>query len=177
MRKLILIIIIINLTNHGFAQFKLNEWIDQIKFEVPDTNNWIQISKFPAQKFLKGSIKFKHKPIVDSLGRPIEPVIALLYENSPDTIDLIVYSINTLANKPFKLNYKFLGGYPEYSSEKISVVYEGKYINSGEKHRLNIGYILHNDIVIEIICDATDGVYNEVEKEFKEFIKSVRLED
>ena len=163
------------MTKIGFSQFKLNEWVDEIKYAIPDTNNWTQSSKFPAIPLMQGVVKFKHKPILDLLKIPVEPVIALLYQERPDSVDLIWYSANALGNKPYRLDYTLLGGYPDYSSEKSSIFFKGQYFRSGTKHNILIGYILHNDLLIEVICDSTELVYKEVESDFFKFIKSVHV--
>ncbi len=175
-KKIILYFFLILITKIGFSQFKLNEWVDEIKYTAPDTNNWIQGSKFPAIPLLKGEVQFIHKPILDPLKRTVKPIIALLYEESPDSVDLIWYSANAIGSKPYRLNYTPIGGYPDYSSEKSSIFFKGSYFRSGIEHTILIGYILHNDILIEVICDSTDLVYKEVESDFFKFIKSVYVE-
>jgi hypothetical protein len=174
-KKIILYFFLILLTKIGFSQFKLNEWVDEIKYTAPDTSNWVQGSKFPAIPLMQGVVQFKHKPILDLLKTPVEPVIALLYKEKSDSVDLIWYSANELNSKPYRLDYTLLGGWPDYSSEKSSVFFKGNYYRSGIKHTILIGYIIHNDLLIEVICDSTDLVYKEVESDFFKFIKSVHV--
>tara|TARA_B100000809_G_C14872649_1_gene436127 strand:+ start:70 stop:603 length:534 start_codon:yes stop_codon:yes gene_type:complete len=175
-KQISLYFFLILLTKTGFSQFKLNEWVDEIKYTIPDTNDWVQVSKYPAIPLMNGEVQFIHTPILDPLQRPVEPIIALLYQERPDSIDLIMYSANAIGSKPYRLNYTPFPGYPDYSIEKSSIFFKGNYYRSGIKHTIIIGYIIHNDLLIELICDSTDLVYKEVESDFLKFIKSVHVQ-
>jgi hypothetical protein len=124
---------------------------------------------------MKGVLMFKHKPIIDSKGRPVEPVIALVYEKTQEK-DVIAYSINALGQKPFKLKYELLGGYPDFSTSKYSVVFNVTYMREDIEHKIMLGYIVHNDIGIEIIGDSTEELYSQVENDIRKFLKSVNNE-
>ena len=126
---------------------------------------------------LKGAMIFKHKPINDSQNRPVEPIIVLVYEKVDEKIDVIEYSVSVLAEKPYKINRELLGGYPNSSSDKHSVVFKGNYEREGVKHRAILGYLLYNSIGIEIIGDATDEVFPKIESDIMIFLRSVKIND
>jgi hypothetical protein len=87
------------------------------------------------------------------------------------------YSASILEDKPFTIERTLLGGYPQYSNDKHSVVFKGTYLREGVKHVVILGYIFHNDVGIEIIGDATLSVFNLVENDINQFVKSVYLKD
>ena len=161
----------------SYSQTSISAFGSKIVFVKPDSSVWHLIQDSRPSEGSKGVTMFKHAPIKDSLGRPVEPVIALVYENIPDTIDVIEYSVGVLGSKPYSIRRDLLGGYPEYSSDKHSVVFKGDYSRSGVKHKVMLGYIFFKHIGIELIGDATDGVYDKVESDIQKFIKSVAIKN
>ena len=76
--------------------------------------------------------------------------------------------------RQFQINTT-LGGFPDFSSDKHSVVFKGNYVRENTEHKILLGYILYNKIGIEIICDATDETFSKVESDFNKIIKSLRI--
>jgi hypothetical protein len=157
------------------VQYRINEFIPKIRFKTLDSSEWILTTDELPTNNSRGVLMFKHNSIIDSFGRPVEPVIAILYENIKDSIDVIEYSIGLLGQKPFKIKHELLGGYPELSSDKYSIVFRGEYLRENVKHLVMIGYILSGNIGIEIIGDATEEIYPKVESDLKDFLKSVNI--
>jgi hypothetical protein len=171
------LIITFYLTFFSINGFSQNQLSSKIVFVKPDTTAWKLINDDFLKEKMRGALVFKHKPIIDSKGRQIEPIIALVYESVNEKIDVIEYSINVLANKPYKINRNLLGGFPDFSSDKHSVVFKGDYIREGVKHEVYLGYILFNKIGIEIIGDGTEDIFSKVEIDIKKFVKSVYIKD
>jgi len=157
------------------SQYKINEFNSKINFNTLDSVDWVLTSNQLPSSNSRGVLMFKHIPIIDSLERPIEPVIAILYESIIDSIDVIEYSISLLGQKPYKLKYELLGGYPDYSSDKYSVIFKGEYLREDVKHLVLLGYILSENIGIEIIGDATEEIFPKVESDINYFLKSVNI--
>jgi hypothetical protein len=174
-RKIYLLVLFILIGLTGYCQYGINRFSAKIKFDNPDKINWNLVSDDMPADNAKGRLVFKHKPIKDSKNRPVEPLIAILYEKVTEDIDVIQYSAGILGEKPFKIDKKLLGGFPDFSSDKHSVVFRGNYIRENVGHKILLGYILCNKIGLEIICDATDETFSKVESDFNKIIKSLRI--
>ena len=166
------LVVTINIT---VAQKSIEVSGKRINYQNPNSAEWLLVQEAKPKPGFKGVLMFKHKPILDDEKRPIEPVFAIVYEQIDEVKDAIEYSVSCLGNKPYKISHKLLGGFSEYSSDMHSVVFKGEYVNSGVKHKVLLGYIYHDSVGIEIIADATEGVYSKVEKEMMQFLKSVNL--
>jgi hypothetical protein len=177
MKPFIIISLLIFFAFTGNSQEQIIKFNPKIAFSKPDQNSWRVVSYEAPNEGNKGILMYKHLPILDSLGYSIEPVLAVLYENINEKVDVIEYSVSTLASKPYDIQRKLLGGYPAYSQDKHSVVFKGYYEREGIKHTVLLGYILYKKVGIEIIGDATSDVFNLVEKDFSIFLKSVHILD
>jgi hypothetical protein len=172
-----LFFIITCLLSKGQDSLNIKIFSELINFEILDSNRWHLISDNLPDSNNKGTLMYKHEPIKDSLNRTVEPIIAIVYELVNEKMDAIEYSVGIIGQKPFILNRKLLGGYPDYSDDPHSVVFETNYTRQGIKHNATIGYILCNNIGLEIIGDCTSDIYPKVEDEIKKFIKSVSVTD
>jgi hypothetical protein len=92
----------------GYSQYGINRFSAKIKFDNPDRINWNLVSDDMPADNAKGGLVFKHNPIIDSKNRPVEPLIAILYEKVTENIDVIQYSAGILGGKPFKIEKKLL---------------------------------------------------------------------
>ena len=162
----------------GFSQTNIYRFNPKISFDKPDTSVWIlNMDKLP-DKESKGLISYLRKPVYDSLGRSIRPMMAIVFENLKDSIDAVAYSANYwFGNNPYHVKYNLLGGYPDYSSDRFAVMFDGVYYRSGVKHKVMMGFIVRYKIGIQIICDSVDDVFLQVESDMKKFIKSVHIEE
>jgi hypothetical protein len=159
----------------AFGQKTISNVTPNIKYETLGTAWVLSQDNFNKQE-KKGTLMYKHSPILDSSYRTVEPVIGIIYQYLKDTVDAVEYSISNMGQKPYTIKYELLGGYPDYSSDKHSAIFKGEYLRDGVKHIVMLGYIVANNIGIEIIGDATSQVYGKVESDIKQFIKSVHLE-
>lgn len=146
-------------------------------YTAPDKTVWKTYRDEINPNKSKGVLIYQHVPITDSKGRTIEPVIAFIYERQNSIVDPVKYAEAALAKKQFNPKYTRQGGYPQYSSDKHSAVYAGEYTRDGIKHKVVLGYICCNSIGIEIVCDATDEVFKNVEADMTAFLRSVKVRD
>jgi len=119
---------------------------------------------------------FERNAITDSKGREIKPVIALIIESVTDSSDVVMYSIAKRMNVPFDVT-KVIGDDTTAFSYDNAVGYDGAYQKEDVKHIVLIAHMRHLYAGIQIICDATDEVYKKVEKDFRDFVKSVQFDD
>jgi len=175
MKDKILLVLILFLGLNAFSQNKHKTFNANIVFQRPDTSIWNLIKETEPNGNSKGSIVFKRKAIIDSLGRPVEPMMAIVIENLHDSLDVVEYSVNYFGHAPYHLKYTLLGGYPEYSADKHSIIFNCEYIREGTIHTILLGFIVYKGIGLQIICDCTDSVYPKAQKDMRNFIKSVYL--
>ncbi|MCC5936173.1 MAG: hypothetical protein JJU34_02720 [Lunatimonas sp.] len=126
----------------------------------------------PPEVGKKGIVMFKHTPIIDSQNRPVEPIMAILYEQLNDTLDVVEYSASLIGTKGYNLKWDLLGGYPDFSKDPQSAIFKGTYERSSIEHTVLIGYIKRNNFGVEIICDTTSEILPELDNEMSNFIKS-----
>lgn len=130
----------------------------------------------PPEPGMKGVLMFQHTPMHDSLCNcPVKPMIAVLYEHHSDSVDAVEYSVGNLGTKPYKLNWKLLGGFPEHCGDQHSVVFDATYIRESIEHNVVLAYIKCNNFGVEIICDGTTGVFENVEFDMRSFIRNFNI--
>ena len=174
-RFLLLLSLIIPITS-CFAQDLafIQVFGSRIYFEPPDSSRWglsDNSSKSPTMHLLQ----FVHFPIADSAGNEIRPVIAVLAEKVPDSVDVVAYSIAKRLDVPFSV-VKVLTFEDSCFAFRNVVGYEGTYESHGVLHRLFIVHMRHAKVGLQLICDSTDGVYTKVEQDMRRFIKSVGID-
>jgi hypothetical protein len=139
----------------GFAWAQTSIEIDafgnKIKFTKPDEKVWNLVKETAPNEGEKGVLVFKHEKIMGKKGAPSEPVISLIYEQVPKSMNAAAYAMKGLEDieKSLKIIWELLGGYPDYSSDQHSVV---------------------------IIADSTDDVFKQVDEDMSVFIKSVVIQ-
>ena len=103
-------------------------------------------------------------------------MVGIFYEHKvTGPKDAVEYSVNYVGDKPFHTKTRLLGGYPKYSSDKSSVVFDGDYIREGVPHKLYLGYLFRNGTGVEIIADSTESVFSKVKGDMLNFLKSVQV--
>lgn len=177
MKIAILLIFLFISSSIAWGQTTINAFGSKIFFTDPNETAWKLTQKIDPSESSKGLRMFKHEQIIGSTGLPVEPVIALVLEKVTEPIDAIEYSVNGLSNKPYKLKWDLLSGYPNYSSDKNSVVYKIEYTLSGVLHKGYLCYILHKNVGIEIIADSTGDIFKKVESDMLAFFKSVGIQE
>ena len=159
-------------SNGTIEYLAIKNQIPTVRFNLPDVREWNLIVDASPEPGNKGVLMFKHKPIdIECSDCKVEPVIAVLYEPIPDSLDAVAYSVNCLGTKPYQLDYTLLGGYPEHSGDKYSVVFDAQYVRDEVEHTVILTYITNHNFGIEIICDSTTEAFPTVEEEMRTFVK------
>jgi hypothetical protein len=157
------------------AQDSFTAYGSTVKFTSPDPAKWKLTRNGMDEKTKKYVVMFEHNPIQDAEGRAISPVIAIIAESVPDSLDLIHYSTQLRGHTPYKVN-KMISHQDGSLAHKNSVGYEGEY-ERGVVHRILIGHLRHGAVGVQVICDSTDGVYDKVEAEMRNVLRSVTFSE
>ena len=148
----------------------------KIYFEAPDTLKW-NLDENSMQSSGKYWLQFKHSPILDSLGREIQPVMAIIIEKVDDSLDVITYSIEKRTQIPYPFHVEEVLTYENsHFAFQNTVGYKGSYKREDVTHKVFIVHMRHAAVGVEIICDSTDGVYALVEQDMLRFIKAVGID-
>jgi hypothetical protein len=146
----------------------------RIYFELPDTSRW-----FPDENGMQSSEKyllmFKRSPILDSLGREVQPVIAAIAEKVNDSLDVITYSLLKRTQIPFSVK-KVLTYEDSCFAQRNAVGYEGEYNRQDVIHKVFVVHMRYGSVGLQLVCDSTEGVYTAVEADMRRFIKSVGID-
>ncbi len=154
------------------AQNSFTAYGSKIVYSRPDAAQWKVMHDGIHPKSKAYLLTFQHVPIKDAQGREIEPVMALICESTPGSPDVIQYSISKRVGAPFDVN-KVLTPQEGYFTHKNSVGYMGQYQRGSVLHRVIIGHLRRRDVGVQVICDSTDGVYEKVESDMLQFLRSV----
>ena len=142
-----------------------------MQFSLPDSL-WE-----PGTRTEPGSMtlySYKRKPITDSLNRGIVANVSILIEHVEKGLDVISWSSDRRKQVPFKVT-KVLSKEKGYLSARHAIGYEGSYVDSKKiNHRIFIVYAIHQNKGLQMICDATESVWTQVEPEFLSGIKSLQ---
>ena len=144
-------------------------------YDAPDSNIWNSpVKKFDESRNV-GSIMYVRNPIIDSEGRSISPVIAIIYEKLPsDSISVIEYSFMVRMRHAFSFEIDSLCSAEAMGMKYLNgMYYDGYHIRGNVRHEILLVHIVKNDVGIQIICDSTENVYNEVVDDMIRFIRSV----
>jgi hypothetical protein len=147
-----------------------------VVFTRPDPAQWILVQNGVDAKSGKYLVMFKHKPIKDAEGRDVEPVMALISEPVTDSSDIVTYSIHKRTQVPLEvkklITYKD-GGF----AYQNAVGYEAEYTRKDVLHKVLLGHLRHKEAGLQVICDSTDGVYDKVEDDMRNFLRSINFKD
>jgi hypothetical protein len=146
-----------------------------ILYETPDIAVWKKDSTVFDESLQRGMISYKHIPIKDNLGRDIEPVVAIVYEKLPsDSIDPILFSANKRAVAGFNVDEVFS---PDDFKLKYknTIGYYGHY-NKGVIHNIIVAHMVYKDVGVQVICDSTKDVYDQVKEDMELFVGSLEFE-
>ena len=121
-------------------------------------------------------VMFEHTPIKDAEGRDIKPVIGVICESVPNSLDVIRYSVSKRASTPFKVN-KMMTPQDGSFTHRNSVGYEGEYQRGSVLHKVLVGHLRHAAVGLQVICDSTDGVYDKVEADMRSFLRSLTFKE
>ena len=57
-----------------------------------------------------------------------------------------------------------------------SVGYEGEYVK-GVVHKVFVAHMRQKQVGLQVICDLTDGVYDKVEADMRDFLRSITFKE
>jgi hypothetical protein len=146
----------------------------KVYFEPPDTSKW-GLEQNSMTEYGNYLLMFKHIPIVDSLGREIQPVISFIAESVKDSSDVIMYSIYKRTQTPVTVK-KVLTYEDGHFTHRNVVGYEAVYKKEDVGHKVLMIHMRQASIGLQVICDATDEVYAQVESDMRRFIKSIGID-
>jgi hypothetical protein len=165
-------------SSFAWAQTAIDAFGSKIIFTKPDEKVWTLIKESEPGEGSKGVRVFKHAKITGDKGVSTEPVISLIFEQVPNSMNAAVYAMKGLEDieKSLKITWSLLGGYPDYSSDQHSMVYKARYTKSNSHHKVYICYILYNSTGLVIIADSAEDVFDQVDADMRAFIKSVVIQ-
>ncbi len=147
-----------------------------VLYARPDPAVWNLVNNGTDPKSGAYLIMFKRSPIKDAQGRDIEPVMAIICESVPDSLDVIQYSIGKRAQIPFKVNEMMTPQRGDFTYGN-SVGFEGEYQKGQVLHKVLIAHMRHGKVGAQMICDSTDGVYDKVQPDMREFLRSITFKE
>jgi hypothetical protein len=147
-----------------------------VNFSRPDPANWKVVSDGIDARSNKHLLMYKHIPIKDAEGRYIEPVIAIICESVPDSSDVIMYSIAKRTQTAFNVS-KLMTWQDGSLTYKNSVGFDGDYKKGSVIHKVLVAHMRHAAAGLQVICDSTDGVYDKVEKDMRDFLSSITFKE
>jgi hypothetical protein len=157
------------------SQGHIDAFGKKIIYDIPDSDKWKIDQTVFVETMQRGMISYKHIPIKDQLGRDIEPVIALIYEKLPsDSIDPILFSANKRITTRFDVDKVF--GYEDFKLKyRNTIGYYGHY-DKVVIHNVIVAHMVYKNMGIQIICDSTKDVYDQVKEDMELFVGSVEFE-
>jgi hypothetical protein len=158
------------------AQESFTAFGSTVNFARPDSAHWKVVSDGMDAKSNKFLLMYQHSPIKDTEGRDIEPVIALICEPVPDSSDVIMYSIAKRTQVGFNVN-KLLTWQDGSLTYKDSVGYDGDYKKGAVMHKVLVAHMRHGATGLQVMCDSTEGVYDKVEADMKNFLRSITFKE
>ncbi|GEM_PF-2101272 len=178
MKTAILTILFVVSSGIAWAQTSIDAFGNKIIYTKPDEKVWTLVKETDPGEGKKGIRVFKHEKIMGKKGVPSEPVISLVFEEVPKSMNAAAYALKGLEDieRSLKITWELLGGYPDYSSDQHSLVYKAKYSKSGTPHRVYLCYILYNNTGLVIIADSAEDVFKQVDADLLAFIKSVVIQ-
>ena len=146
-----------------------------VSYARPDPAQWKLVRNGMVKNSKAYLLMYERNPIKDSEGRNVRPVIAIVCEMVPDTLDVIRYSISKRGQTPFKVN-ELLTPQDGSFSYGNSVGFEGGYKKIVE-HKILVGHMRHGKVGLQVICDSSEEVFNQVEEDMRNFLRSITFKD
>jgi hypothetical protein len=115
----------------------------------------------------KGKYVLKHDLLTDKRGDASQPFIAVVYEKLPGTIRTLDEFVQMARDRtPFPIE--------DIAKYDDRIIY---FCNDGQValHRLVIAHFLFRGNGVQVIAGAADGVYDHVQEDIGQFLKSIRF--
>lgn len=169
------VLILFSFVSVGHADESFTAFGSTIGYGRPDSAKWNLVHNGMDEKSKAYLVVFEHTPIKDAEGHDIKPVIAIVCESVPETLDVIQYSISKRAHTPFEVT-KMVKHQDGSFEHRNSVGYEGTY-RKGVEHKVLVAHMRHGSVGLQAICDSTDGVYGQVEADMRSFLRSITFKE
>ncbi len=177
MKKLIAVVcVILYLACVVQAQESLTAHGSTVMYARPNAADWQLVHNGIDARSKAYLLMFKRNPIKDAQGRPIEPVIAIICESIPGSVDVIRYSIAKRGQVPFDVK-RMMTPQDGSFTHRNSVGYEGEYQRGSVVHKVLVAHMRHGEAGLQVICDSTDGVYDKVEEDMRSFLHSITFKE
>ena len=174
--KLCMFSIILLLLQNIFAG-EVSIFGETLLYEVPSQAIWNKpLINYDDDRSV-GSIVYTHNPIMDSEGRSVSPVMAIIYEKlSSDSMDLIIYSTIVRMRQGVSFEIDSISTAEDMGMNyHNSIYYDGYYYRDNIKHEVIVVHMVKGNIGIQIICDSTDEVYSQVFLDMQKFVQSIKF--
>lgn len=146
-----------------------------VYFEPPDTSKWDLEQNMIDTLSSKHVLMFKRKPILDTKGREVEPVMAIIAESVKDSSDVIAYSAWKRMQTPFEVK-KVLAYDSVLFSHRNVIGYEGQYEREDVTHMVFVIHMRERVLGLQVICDSSDEIFPQVENDMRRFIRSIGID-
>lgn len=135
--------------------------------------------KILKDKIDRESYLFRRKPIVDSKGVTIIPCIGIIFEAYSDSMNVINYMFLKEMSKEARYDtmyYVIDNKTSNFLKLKMAIGKKiGYYDNYERLHIVYRIFITHGKMGIQVICDATEEVFEIIENEFEKFISNIKF--
>jgi hypothetical protein len=149
---------------------------DTVFFAPPSDERWeVQQNEYDSTHN-RYVLTWSRFPIVDSLGRTVQPMIALILEPVADSTDVILYSVWKRRYTKFEVKRVFSDEHDEFSYPNV-IAFDGFYDKANVRHSVFVAHMIHRRTGIQIICDSTEELFHLVEDDMRNFGKSVQFDE
>ncbi len=140
--------------------------------------------KSDSGKILKDKIDrefylFRRKPIVDSQGIIVIPCIGIIFNAYSDSINVINYMFHLERSRQARYDTMYCvidNKTSNFLKLRMAIGKKiGYYDNDKRLHIVYRIFITRGKIGIQVICDATEEVFEKIKNEFEKFISNIRL--
>jgi len=138
-------------------------------FVLPDA-----FERIPAEQLPDGSVlhRFKHEGIVDGSGIVVHPNIAFIITDVPLNTDVVRFSAS---RRRFDVIKMYAPSDPLFDVNAIGHLaeYTDTFEGREYKHRIYVLHAVQDSKGIEVVLDSTESVFNKVNGDFMEVLKSI----
>jgi ribosomal protein L35AE/L33A len=149
--------------------------IEEIQMVFSLTKNWEK----SGDKMMNGPLtgyNFIRKPIVDGKGMNVSPFIGIMFEEVPENINILMYSMSKRTQLPPMKIIEVLSSDSKEYKLKYGVGYLSTYVDSnGLTHKIIVLHMINSTKGIQMIIDGTESVYDQMKNEYIDIVKSIKF--
>jgi hypothetical protein len=144
----------------------------KLSFLRPDKVTWHTFQKRRDDSLGVGTISFRSLPVVDDKGRAFQPVVAIIYERLPDSINVEEYA--TAKRTAARTNWTVLRSTaPEPGEYDKATYFDGEYEFGGEMRTIIVGYLVYGRLGVQVIGDCPAHIFSQVEDDMRKCVHSI----